>query len=395
MNAEIEDDVRKIIDDVKLKGDEAISFYNKKFDNINIKNFQITKEHIKNAYKNVDKETIKSLKYAIENIKKYAEMQKKSLNEFEFENNGVVLGQKIIPIEKIGCYVPGGNYPLPSSALMSIIPVKVAGCKEIIVCSPKIKDVTIVAVDLAGADKIFNIGGVQAIAAMAFGTKQVPKVDKIVGPGNIYVSTAKKILYGTVGIDFIAGPSEVMIIADANEEFVAADLLAQAEHDANAISVLITTSNKFADKVKNQIQKQLTRLKTRKITEEAWKNNGKIIIVNNINEAVKIANEKAPEHLELMFKNYERFIGKFTNYGSMFLGNYSAEVFGDYCSGTNHILPTSKAARYTGGLGVKDFVKFVSYQKVKDKNDKLIDTASKIAEVEGLDAHKKAAVIRK
>ena len=400
MNAskiKIFDIVNKIIADIEKNGDKAISRYTLKFDKIKIKRFLVSKKEIKKAYKEIDKGTLIALKKAARNIRRFAEKQLKCFRNFKYNQKGMILGQRIVPIERIGCYVPGGNYPLPSSALMSVIPAKTAGCKEIIVCSPKIKPATIVAANLAGADKIFRIGGIQAIAAMAQGTEQIPKVDKIVGPGNIYVNLAKKEIFGKAGIDFIAGPSEVMIIADdsANPEFIAADMLAQAEHDINAIPILVTTSKSIAKETKIELKKQLSKLKTKEIAEKALKN-GEIIVVKNIGEAVKIANEKAPEHLGLQIKNAEKYISQCLNYGSLFLGNYSAEVFGDYCSGPNHILPTAGAARYSGGLSARDFIKINTYQKITKKGaKKLAQTASKLAEVEGLYAHKNASDIRK
>ena len=389
--------VRKIVSDIEKYGDEAIAKYTLLLNKIKLKRFLVSKKEIKKAYKSVDRDTLTALKKAARNIRKFAKKQLKCFKNFEYTEKGVTLGQRIIPIEKIGCYVPGGNYPLSSSALMSVIPAKTAGCKEVIVCSPKIKPITIVAADIAGADRIFRIGGVQAIAAMAYGTKQIPKVDKIVGPGNIYVNLAKKEVYGKVGIDFIAGPSEVMIIADdsANPSFIAADMLAQAEHDVNAIPILITISKNIAKEARIELKKQLSKLKTREIAEKALKN-GEIIVVKNIEKAIKIANEKAPEHLELQIKNAEKYISQCLNYGSLFLGNYSAEVFGDYCSGTNHILPTARTARYSGGLSVRDFIKIDTYQKITKKGaKKLAQTASKLAEIEGLYAHKNASDIRK
>jgi len=267
----------------------------------------------------------------------------------------------------------------------------------VIVCSPKIKPITIIAANLAGADRIFNIGGVQAIGAMAFGTESVPKVDKIVGPGNKYVVAAKKEVFGEVGIDFIAGPSEILIIADegSNAKFIAADLLAQAEHSKDSKVNLITNSKKIAAEVNKELKLQLKKLKTKEIAKVSLKN-GRIIIVKNLKkEAVEIANKIAPEHLELQVKNPRSLMKKLKNYGSLFLGKYSAEVFGDYCSGTNHILPTNRAARYTGGLSVKDFLKIVTCQEITQKGaNKLSKIASKFAEIEGLDAHKKSAEIR-
>ena len=389
--------VRNILKDVMVNGDKAVKKYTERFDEIKLNELEISKKEIERAYKQVDKENIEAIKKAEENIEFFAKKQLDCFKNFETKKDRVILGQKIIPLERVGCYVPGGNYPLPSSALMSIIPAKVAGVKEIIVCSPKIKPVTIVAADIAGADRIFNIGGAQAIGAMAYGTESIPKVDKIVGPGNKYVTAAKKEIYGVVGIDFIAGPSEILIIADetANPRFIAADLLAQAEHDINAKPYLITTSKKLAEEVSNELKVQLINLKTKDIAGPSL-NNGMMIIADNLTKAIEISNQKAPEHLELQVKNPELLMKKLTNYGSLFIGEYSAEVFGDYCSGTNHILPTNRAARYTGGLSVKDFIKITIYQKI-DKNsvNKLIKVASKLAKIEGLDAHKKSAEIRR
>jgi histidinol dehydrogenase len=280
---------------------------------------------------------------------------------------------------------------------MTVIPAKVAGVKEIIICSPKISNITIVAADIAGADRIFNVGGVQAIGAMAYGTESIPKVDKIVGPGNQYVAAAKKEVYGLVGIDFIAGPSEVLIIADdtGKPDFIAADLLAQAEHDPGSRAEVITFDRKVAEKIILSLDEQLSNLKTKDIAKESIEKNGAIIIVDSMEEAVKIANKRAPEHLELQIKNPETIIPNLNNYGSLFIGGYSAEVFGDYCSGPNHTLPTNGCARYTGGLSVKEYVKVLTFQKVtKEASKDLIKAASKLAEVEGLYAHKNAADIR-
>jgi len=393
---EINKAVDKIIEDVKNNGDAAIRYYTKRFDKISLNSFLVTKQEAKQAYKQVGKETIKALKFAKKNIEFFAKQQLKQLKDFEVRNNGVILGQRVIPIEKIGVYVPGGNYTLPSTALMCIVPAKLAGVKEIIACSPKIKPETIVAADIAGADKIFKIGGAQAIAAMAYGTKQIPKADKIVGPGNVYVTAAKKAVYGVCGIDFLAGPSEVMIIADetANPEFIAADLLAQAEHDINAKTCLVATSRKLAKKVNEQIKIQLPRLKTKIIAELSLKNMN-TIIVKNLNEAINIANEKSPEHLELQIKNPKNIMRKLKNYGSLFIGENTAEVFGDYCSGTNHVLPTNGGARFTSGLSVRDFIKLQTYQKVELKGVKsLSNIAIQFSKIEGLEAHKKSVKIR-
>jgi len=395
--AEYTDSVRDILKDIKKRGDIAVREYTKKFDNLDIDNFQLTKAQIKEAYSKVDKETLDALKFAAANIRRFAENQLKSLKDFEVNESGVISGQRIVSIEKVGCYVPGGRYPLPSTALMTVIPAKVAGVKEVIICSPKISPVTIVAADIAGADKIFNVGGVQAIGAMAYGTQTMSRVDKIVGPGNQYVAAAKKEVFGLVGIDFIAGPSEVLVISDesGNPEFIAADLLAQAEHDPSSRAEVITFSREFAEKISQSVDKQLSILKTKDVAGESIDKNGAIILVDNIEEAISIANKRAPEHLELQMKNPDSIISKLKNYGSLFIGEYSAEVFGDYCSGPNHTLPTNGCARYTGGLSVKEYVKVLTFQKVtKEASKDLIRAASKLADVEGLYAHKNAADIR-
>jgi histidinol dehydrogenase len=389
--------VKRIIADVKNNGDIAVKKYSKKFDNTNLDDFEVSRKDIQKAYMQIDKKPLKALRKAATNIRSFSVKQFSQLKGFETIIDGNQIGQKIVPIETVGCYVPGGLYPLPSSALMCVIPAKVVGVKNVIVCSPKIKPATIVAADIAGADKIFNIGGVQAIAAMAYGTKSIPKVDKIVGPGNKYVTAAKKEVYGQVGIDFLAGPSEVLIIADnlAKPKLIATDLLAQAEHDPNAQSILITTSRKLALQVNKEIGLQLNNLSTQETAEQSLKK-GLIIICPSIKEAVDISNKKAPEHLEIQVRNPQEWIGKMVNYGSLFIGEYSAEVFGDYCSGTNHTLPTGSSARYTGGLSVKDFVKILTYQKItKQGSKKLIPIASELANIEGLDAHKKSAEARK
>ena len=388
--------VNKIIDDVKNKGDAAVSYYTKKFDKMDLDSFIVTKKEIQQAYRQVDRETIEALKFAKKNILYFAKQQLKQLKNFEFEKNGVILGQKVVPIEKVGVYIPGGNYPLPSTALMCIVTARLAGVKKIIACSPKIKPETIVAADIAGADQIFKIGGAQAIAAMAYGTRQIPKVDKIAGPGNAFVTAAKKAVYGDCGIDFLAGPSEVMIIADdsADYNFVAADIMAQLEHDINSKAFLIANSKKMIYNVKKEIEKQMACLSTKNIIKQSMKNL-KIIFAEKIKDSVEIANKIAPEHLELQVKNPEKYMDKLTNYGSLFLGEYSGVAFGDYCSGTNHVLPTNGGARFAGGLSARDFVKVQTYQKISYAGAKKLSAAAlKLSSVEGLDAHNKSVRMR-
>ncbi len=391
------DVVKDILVDVKKNGDSAVRKYTKKFDGLELGNFEISKKEIKEAYEKVDSETVAAIKKAAANIEAFAKKQMQCFKDFNLVVSGNKLGQKVIPLQKVGVYAPGGLYPYPSSVLMGVIPAKVACVKDIIVCSPKISAETIVAADIAGACRIFNIGGVQAIGAMAYGTESVCKVDKIVGPGNKYVTAAKKEVYGVVGIDFLAGPSEVMVIADetGDARLISADILAQAEHSPDAIAVLITDSVDVANNVNEEVEKQLNELETKEVAAVALKN-ALIILVNDINEAIEIANKKAPEHLELQTKCNEEFMEELVNYGSLFIGKNTAEVFGDYCSGTNHVLPTNGSARFCSGLSVKDFVKIVTFQEVSDSGkEEIINVAAKLAEVEGLDAHKKAALARK
>ncbi|MFA7658694.1 MAG: histidinol dehydrogenase [Candidatus Gastranaerophilaceae bacterium] len=389
--------VEEIAGEVKNIGDEAIKKYTKQFDNEDLEAFLVSETEIKNAYSKVDEKTVKAIKKSIKNVKNFSEKQLKCLKNLKTKIDKNELGHKIIPLESVGCYIPGGNYPLLSSAIMTIVPAKIAGVREVVACSPKIRPETIVACDLAGADKIYRVGGVQAIAGMAYGTQSIPKVNKIVGPGNKYVTAAKKYVFGEVGIDFLAGPSEVMIIADetANLEFVSADMLAQCEHDTDARAFLVCMGESFARKVETFAQKQLKTLPTKEFASKSFEKSF-AIIVNSIDEAVLLANKKAPEHLELCFKNAKKSIGKFKNYGSLFVGNYSAEVYGDYCSGTNHVLPTNEVSKYSGGLSVFDFVKIQTYQIVsKSGSKKLSETASQLAEKEGLFAHKLASDVRK
>lgn len=391
------DSVYEIIEAVRDNGDKSVIEYSKKFGDGDIENLLVEDFEIQRALEIVSDDIKFAIKTAVTNVKRFAEAQYAGIKNVEVDYDGVKLGHKAIPLDIVGAYVPGGNYPLPSSAVMSTVPAKVAGVKEVIVCSPKIQPVTIVACHYAGVDKIFRAGGVQSIAGMAWGTESIPKVDKIVGPGNKYVTAAKKEVYGVCGIDFLAGPSEVMIIADdsANPAFIAADLLAQAEHDLEAESYLITTSEKLAHAVNCKIEEFLLTLKTSDIAGIAV-NNGYIILVDNLEQAVDLANKKAPEHLELCFEDHDQHVDSFRNYGSLFIGNYSAEVFGDYCSGTNHILPTNGIARYTGGLSVYDFVKIQTYQQISKAAAKtqLCKSASTIAHVEGLFAHKLSCDLR-
>lgn len=388
--------ISNIIQKVRTEKDKAIIEISNQF-NENIKSIEITEDEIQESLKNLPGSTIDAIKRAIKNVKNFALKQLETLSPLEFNIKGSQLGHNLIPIESVGCYVPGGNYPLPSSAIMTVVPAKVAGVKNVFVCSPKANPVTVAAASLAGADRIFRIGGAQAIAAMAFGTETIPKVDKIVGPGNKFVTAAKKEVYGVCGIDFLAGPSEIMIIADDSSvpSYLAADMLSQAEHDQDASAILICISSNISKKVESEIYKQLESLSTKEIAKKALENSF-IVNVDSLDQAISIANKKAPEHLQLCFTSAEKYIKAFKNYGSLFVGNYAAEVFGDYCSGTNHVLPTNAVARYSGGLSVFDFVKIQTYQIISKEYayDCLAPVAAHLANVEGLEAHKNAALLR-
>ena len=388
--------VNEIISAVRNNGDSAVREYAQKFGDGELCSFKLTEQEIEDAIKQVDEKTIATIKYAIKNVKEFATAQLSSIKELEIEVAGNILGHKIIPLDSVGCYIPGGNYPLPSSAIMTVVPAKVAGVKRVVAMSPRIQPVTVAAAHLAGADEIYRIGGVQAVAAMAYGTETIQKVNKIVGPGNKFVTSAKKQVFGECGIDFLAGPSEVLIIADetAKPEFVAADMLAQCEHDKDARAFLICFSQDFARRVDEKAKEYLACLETKEIAEIAYEKS-MAVVVQYLDDAVELSNKKAPEHLELCLENAENLINKFTNYGSLFIGNYSAEVFGDYVSGTNHTLPTNQVSKYSGGLSVFDYIKIQTYQIISDKGIKeTAQRASHLAEKEGLFAHKLAADVR-
>ncbi len=386
---EVLEKAKRIVDEVKKSGDRALIKYARKFDGIELakSKIQVSKKEIKEAYKKASQEIINSLKTAAINITKYARYQLPDAWEKNIDE-GILVGQIVRPLDSVGCYIPGGNYPLVSTVLMTVIPAKIAGVREIIVCCPKITSEILVACSIAKATKVFRIGGAQAIAAMAYGTETVPKVNKIVGPGNLYVTAAKKLVYGSVGIDSLAGPTEVMIIAESsNPELIAADMLAQAEHDARASAILVTPNKDLAVRVKLELEKQIKGIKTKKIAKKSLENFGVIVIVKNMDEAFEFANDLAPEHLQIM--NYdESTLGKVRNAGAVFLGEYSPEAAGDYCSGPNHVLPTLGSAKFASGLSVADFLKMPTFQKLTKKGLQGIRNAIvTIAELEGLDAH--------
>jgi len=395
--------VKEILGDVKTNGDDAVRGYTLQFDEVALRELRVETNERREAYLHCSKEIISCIKQAGMSIEKFARKQLKPFKDFEIEiTPGVFCGQRVIPIERVGVYVPAGRFPLVSSLLMCVIPAKIAGVEEIAVCSPpsynkSVHPMILAAAEMVGVDEIYRIGGAQAIAAMAYGTKTIKKVNKIVGPGNKYVVMAKREVFGVVGIDFMAGPTEIMIIADekADPRIVAADLLAQAEHDREAVPILVTTSFTFAEKVKEEITLQLHELGTKSIAVFSVEKNGIIIIVNDMKEAIALANRKAPEHLELLVKTPSPYTTKLRNYGSLFLGKNSTQVLGDYGSGLNHVLPTNGSARYTGGLGVKDFIKLQTTLRVIKKGLSAIGpTAKALAEMEGLEGHTKSILMR-
>lgn len=399
-NQHVEEQVRQIIKQVIENGDQALKEYSEKFDQVELEDLLVSEEAINLGYQRVEDEVIEALEAAKENIISYHKKQKQ-YDFMDTEKKGVLRGQLVLPLARIGVYVPGGTASYPSSVLMNVLPAKIAGVKEIIMVTPpssnSIPDVILAAAKIAGVDKIFQIGGAHSIAALAYGTQTVPKVDKIVGPGNIYVATAKKQVFGVVGIDMIAGPSEIGILADqtANPTYIAADLLSQAEHDTLARAILVTDSTKLAEQVEKEIYRQLDTLPRKKIAEVAIKNHGLIIIASTVEAMFTIMNEIAPEHLEVQLADPISYLHEIKNAGSIFLGEYASEPVGDYFSGTNHVLPTSGTAKFYSPLGVYDFVKYsqVTYY-TKEALAQAKDAIALLARKEGLEAHARAIECR-
>lgn len=396
--------VAEIIHNIRKSGDEAILEYNTRFDGNPRGEFRVAQREIDEAYAKMSEQELEDLRQAAGNIRAFAEAQRdclKNLEGFSAIPNSC-LGHRVIPVSSCGCYVPGGSYPLFSTALMLIIPAKAAGVRRVIACAPAVKGTekihykTLVAMDIAGADEIYVVGGAQAIAAFAYGTEQIKPVDVIVGPGNQYVAEAKRQCYGQVGIDFFAGPSEVLALADesATPNILAADMLAQAEHDRLAKSILVTTSKKLGLEVIECVRKQLKTLETAEIASESWESYGEVVLADSLQEAVVLVNDYAPEHLEVILKD-ESILPELTNFGSLFIGQETGEVFGDYASGTNHTLPTVKAARYTGGVWVGTFLKVCTFQRYQQgAMREIAPLVSRMAHGEGLAAHARAAEIR-
>lgn len=398
---EIISNVNDILSKVKSEGDKALFDFTKAFDKIVLKNLEVSKDEIEECFNKVEDDFIEALEEAKANIEAYHNKQK-SNGFLMTKDKGVYLGQRVLPLERVGVYVPGGTAAYPSSVLMNVIPAKVAGVDEIIMVTPPDKDGGInpyigVAAKIAGIDKIYKVGGAQGVAALAYGTETIQKVDKIVGPGNIFVATAKKLVFGEVDIDMIAGPSEILVIADEKSDpsFVAADLMSQAEHDRLASSILITTSKDLYEKVEVELEKQINTLEREEIIRASLKDFGTAIICANIEECIDISNAIAPEHLEIMVDDPMQYLGMVRNAGSVFLGRYCPEPIGDYFGGTNHVLPTSGTARFFSPLSVDSFIKkssFIYYSKeaIEENGEKIITLANK----EGLTAHANSVKVR-
>ena len=400
---EFEGRVNEIIENVRANRDAAIFDYTKRFDgaDINAENILVTEDEIKEAYEIVDEKLLTVIRKALVNIRKYHEKQRQ-YSWFDSEESGIILGQKVTALEKVGVYVPGGKAVYPSSVLMNIVPAKVAGVKTIVMTTPpgkdgKVNPATLVAAKEAGVDAIYKVGGAQAIAALAFGTESVPKVDKIVGPGNIYVALAKKAVFGFVSIDSIAGPSEIMVLADetANPRFVAADLLSQAEHDEMASAILVTTSRDLAEQVSKEVEGFVAQLSRKEIIQKSLDNYGYILVAESMDEAIATVNEIASEHLELVTKNPFETMTKIRNAGAIFVGEYSSEPLGDYFAGPNHVLPTNGTAKFFSPLSVDDFIKkssIISYSR--EALEPIYKDIVQFAECEQLTAHANSIRVR-
>lgn len=396
----VEESVKKVLNDVSERGDAALREYELRFDGVQIDDFAVTAEEIDAAVAAVGAEYIRILKRAAANIERFHRAQIRS--DFSMNYDGITVGERFIPVQSAGLYVPGGTARYPSSVLMNCVPAKLAGVQNIIICTPpskdgRIPDGILAAAKVAGADKVYKVGGAQAIAAMAYGTESIPKVDKIVGPGNVYVATAKKLVQGICGIDMIAGPSEILVIADetANADWLAADLLSQAEHDKLASAIMITDSEALATAVSAAVEKRLEKLPRREIAAESIKNNGKIIITESIMQAAELSDRIAPEHLELAVARPEKLLEQIKNAGSVFLGHYTPEATGDYMAGTNHTLPTGGTARFSSPLGVDDFIKKTQFIKMsREALENYYRDIVAFAESEGLNAHAESVKAR-
>lgn len=402
-SSSVQDVVAAVIAEVRARGDTAVREYSERFDDWSPSSFRLSDEQIAAAIAAVPEQTIDDIRTVQDNVRRFAELQRDSLTDFEAEvEPGVLLGQKSIPVDAVGAYIPGGRYPLLASAHMTILTAKVAGVRRVAAMTPAaggvIPNASIAAMHLAGADEIYLIGGVQAIAALAVGTETIAPVDMIVGPGNAYVAEAKRQLFGEIGIDLMAGPTEVLIIADdsADPFLTAVDLLSQAEHGPDSPAVLVTTSAFLAEEVVAQIDEQLLTLPTRDIAGVAWRDHGRVIVVDSLDEAYRVGDEFASEHVQILTREPREALAQLTNYGALFLGEHTCVSFGDKVIGTNHVLPTRRAARYTGGLWVGKFLKTVTYQEVTTlvASAQLGELLGRAARAENFEGHARAGDVR-
>jgi histidinol dehydrogenase/sulfopropanediol 3-dehydrogenase len=396
---DVADLVSTILDSVRRRGDEAVREFSQRFDKISLGHFEVSQADRESAVAQMDPQTRADTEFAIDNVRRFAEAQYATILPLEIETlPGLHLGHRVIPIERVGAYVPGGRYPLLSAPIMTIVPGKVAGCDEVVAClPPNAHSAMIVGCHLSGADRIFRIGGAQAIAAMAFGTESVPQVHKIVGPGNAFVNEAKRQVFGAVGIDQLAGPSEIFVVADAtgDAELVATDLLAQAEHDVRTRVGLITTDRRLAEETVKEVARQLESLSTAATAGESWSNYGEVVLCDDEVAMIRYSDHIAAEHLEVHTADPRAFAAKLRNYGSLFIGPNASVVYSDKCVGTNHTLPTLGAGRYTGGLWVGSYVKIATHQWLEDGAiDLVAPAATRQSASEGLEGHRRAAAIR-
>lgn len=401
-DAQVSETVRQTIARIETEGDAAVRELSEQFDKWSPQSFRLTQEQIEEIISNVPEQTIEDIKFAQSNVRRFAEEQRKSMQDIEVETlPGVILGHKNIPVNSVGCYIPGGRYPMVASAHMSVLTAKVAGVKRVIACTPPIRGeipaATVAAMHMAGADEIYILGGIQAMAAMAVGTETIEAVDMLVGPGNAYVAEAKRQLYGRVGIDLFAGPTETLVVADetADAEMIATDLLGQGEHGPTSPGALITTSEKLAQETVEEIERQLQTLPTADVARVSWEDYGRIILVENEEEALIEADKLAFEHVEILTKDPDYFLNNMTNYGCLFLGPETNVAYGDKVIGTNHTLPTKGAARYTGGLWVGKFLKTLTYQKVTEEASAYIgEYAARLCQLENFAGHAEQALLR-
>ena len=396
--ASVRETVREIIEKIKDEGEAGVRYYSEKFDGWNPKSFRVTKDEIIAAKRKLPATEVEDIDFCQEQIRNFASQQMKRLEDLNFEVEtlpGVHLGQRVIPVKSSGAYIPGGRYPMLASAHMTVVTPKVAGVSRVVACSPPVKGEglwpgTLYSMTMAGADEIYCMGGVQALAALAYGMEGLEPVDMVVGAGNKYVAEAKRQIFGDVGIDLLAGPTEILIIADETSDpfILAADLLGQAEHDPNSRQALVSLSRKIAEKTIEEVEKQLVELPTKDVAGVAWRDNGEVIIVDSPEEAVMVSNEWAPEHLEVQTEDWHYYLENCANYGSVFLGEETTVAYGDKTIGTNHVLPTMRAARYTGGLSVGKFVKTVTYQyATKEASAKIGDVCERACNYENMLAH--------